>query len=164
MVQKNIRGKGQSTQFLFIMLLFFTLAISALFTILFGAKVYENIGQRMEDNFQKITPLAYVSNQIKQSDRFDSVSITTREGISVLKLSQTYNDQEYETLIYYQDGSVKELFTSVDSGLTLDAGIEIMKTDGIFFEMISENLLRVETKGTEGQAILISLRSGGRKK
>ncbi|WP_206457775.1 DUF4860 domain-containing protein [Anaerovorax sp. IOR16] len=164
MVRKNVRGKGQSAQFLFIMLLFFALAISALFTILFGAKVYENIGQRMEDNFKQITPLAYISNQIKQSDRFDSVSITTLEGISVLKLSQTYNDQEYETLIYYQDGSVKELFTSVDSGLTLDAGIEIMKTDGIFFEMISEDLLRVETKGSEGQSILISLRSGGRQK
>ncbi|MEA4987175.1 MAG: DUF4860 domain-containing protein [Anaerovorax sp.] len=164
MVQKNVRGKGQSAQFLFIMLLFFTLAISALFTILFGAKVYENIGHRMDANFEKITPLAYVSNQIKQSDRFDSVFITTREGISVLKLSQTYNGQEYETLIYYQDGSLKELFTSVDSGLALDAGIEIMKTDGIFFEMISENLLCVKTGGTKGESILISLRSGGQKK
>lgn len=161
MVKKNFKPTGQSVQFLFMMLLFFTLGISALFTILFGAKIYENIGQRMEENFAGITALSYVSNQVKQADRLGAVTVTTMEGTRVLKLSQTYNEQVYETLIYYKDGAVRELFTSKDSGLTLDAGIEIMESAGMNFELLSENLLRVETEGVDGGSILIALRSGG---
>lgn len=161
MAKKKIGEKGQSVQLLFTMLLFFALGISALFTILFGARVYENIGQRMEANFSGVTALSYVANQVRQADRAGAVSVTEMEGTAVLKLSQEFDGEWYETLIYYQDGTVKELFTSEDSGLTLDAGIDIMDSEGMEFEMIHSNLLRVESKGKNGGSVLIGLRCGG---
>lgn len=161
MITKKMESKGQSVQLLFTMLLFFALGISALFTILFGAQIYKNIGHRMEENFNGVTALSYVANQVRQADRAGMIDVVNQEQTPVLRLQQRYDGQTYETLIYYQDGTIKELFTSVDSGLGLDDGIEIMESDGLEFTLISDHLLRVVSKGEHGGTLLLALRSGG---
>jgi len=75
MRSKGIYNKGQSVQFLFTMILLFALAISALFTILFGARIYENVGTRMDENFGTTTALSYISNKVKQNDKSDMISV-----------------------------------------------------------------------------------------
>lgn len=155
--QKKIRS--QSVQFLFTMLLFFALAICALFTILFGAQVYQHITDRMEQNFTGTTALSYVANKVRQGDENGAISVVEIEGTSVLKINQTYGDQIYSTLIYYRDGQIKELFSQEDSGLTLNDGMDIMKSDGLTFKQVGENLLQVETLGDNGGTMLLALRS-----
>jgi hypothetical protein len=159
-MEKNEKGsRGQSVQFLFTMLLFFAIAICALFTILFGAQVYENIGDRMNENFRETTPLSYVANKIRQADEVGMVSIVDMEGTNVLKIDQVYGEDTYNTFIYYKEGQIKELFCREDSGLTLEDGIDIMESDGIRFMLVQKNLLKVKTNDENGGAMLLTLRS-----
>lgn len=159
MKNKGNYNKGQSVQFLFTMLLLFFLCISALFTILFGARIYENIGNRMDENFSSITALSYISNKVKQDDIAGMVSVENIEGISTLQLVEVYDETVYNTWIYCRDGKLKELFSSEDSGLTLDDGMDIMQLKGMSFEMVEDNLLKVQTLGDDTNYIFLALRS-----
>ena len=82
------------------------------------------------------------------------------EGTPVLKIDQRYGGEVYNTLIYFRDGQIKELFSREDSGLTLDDGMSIMQSQGIQFEMPKQDLLKVETKGENSGSIILTLRSG----
>jgi len=163
MERKGKKTRGQSVQFLFIMLLFLILTICSIFTITFGAKVYKNIDSRMNENFIGTTALSYISNKVKQADESNAVSVLTMENTQILKIEQVFNDTKYFTLIYFKDGNIKELFVSEDSQYTLEDGISIMEGEGISFSMIGENLLKVETSGNHGDSILLALRSEGDK-
>lgn len=161
MDRKEKRNKGQSVQFLFTLLLFLILTICGIFTITFGAKVYKNIDTRMNENFTGTTALSYVSNKVRQADESDAISVLKLENTQVLKIQQVFNGINYFTLIYFKDGSIKELFISEDSQFTLEDGIAIMVGDGLAFEMLANNLLKVETVGRNGDWILLALRSEG---
>ncbi|MHC1724016.1 MAG: DUF4860 domain-containing protein [Aminipila sp.] len=159
MINKGNYNKRQSVQFLFTMVLLFSLGISALFTILFGARIYENIGDRMNENFSSTTALSYISNKVKQNDKAGMISVENLEGVQTLKLVEVYDEEVYNTLIYCRDGKLKELYCKADSGLTLDDGIDIMELQGMSFEMIDQNLLKIQTLGDNTNYILLSLRS-----
>lgn len=159
MIKKVNYNKGQSIQFLFTMLLLIFLVMSALFTILFGAKTYENIENRMNESFSSTTALSYISNKIKQNDNAGMVLVDNIQDISVLKLVEVYDKDVYNTLIYCKDGKLKELFSSADSKLTLDDGIDIMELEGISFENIEKNLIKIEILDDKRNYILLALRS-----
>ncbi|QIB68501.1 DUF4860 domain-containing protein [Aminipila butyrica] len=159
MKSRGFYNSGQSIQFLFTMVLLFSLVISAVFTILFGAQVYQNIQDRMDENFGGTTALSYISNKVKQSDKAGMISVENIEGTPVLKLVEQYDSGDYSTLIYCQDGQLKELFSSEDSGLSLADGMDIMKLKDLNLEMVGEQLLRIETQEVGGEYLLLSLRS-----
>ncbi|QHI71831.1 DUF4860 domain-containing protein [Aminipila terrae] len=159
MKAKEMYNKGQSIQFLFTMVLLFSLAISAIFTVLFGAGVYKNIEKRMNENFSSTTALSYISNKVKQNDKAGMISVENMEGTQVLKLVETYNGEAYNTLIYCKDGELKELFCNENSGLALEDGMNIMNLQGISFEMEGDRLLKVKTSKDNKDYLLLSLRS-----
>ncbi|QAT42129.1 DUF4860 domain-containing protein [Aminipila luticellarii] len=150
----------QPIQFLFTMVLLFFLAISAIFTVLFGAEVYKNIEERMNENFNSVTALSYISNKVKQNDKAEMVSVEQVDGIPVLKLVEKHDQELYDTLIYCKDGELKELFCDEGSGLALEDGMDIMDVPEMSFEMIGKNLLKVRTYGEHGKYLLLALRSG----
>ena len=69
-------------------------------------------------------------------------------------------DSEYVTWIYWDDGSIRELFTDTSSGLGLADGLEILECQGLKFSK-DGRLLRIETVGEGGGSLELSLRSGG---
>ncbi|MBT9777554.1 DUF4860 domain-containing protein [Clostridium sp. MCC353] len=152
--------KGQTMNTLFTMLLFLVFVLCALFTVLIGGKVYENITARMEENYTGSTALNYVANKVRQGDTYGGVRVKEVDGTSVLELSQEINGETYVTMIYYMDGSIRELFTDTQSGLGLSDGLEIIDCDGL--ELKQEGrLITVETTGEGGSRLILSLRSGG---
>lgn len=145
---------------LFTMLLFLVFVLCALFTVLFGGRVYENISTRMEDNYTSGVALNYVANKVRQGDRSGSVQVVEMEGTPVLELAQEVNGARYVTWIYYREGTIRELFTREDSGLTLADGLEIIECDG-FIPSMEDGLLSVETTGEGGGRLMLAVRSGG---
>lgn len=159
MQQKN-EQKGQIMGTLFTMLLFLVFVMCALFTVLAGGKVYENIGRRMEDNYTGSVALQYIANKVRQGDQTDMVRVIEVNGISVLELARDFDDVRYVSWVYYYDGSIRELFTRQDSGLGLPDGIPILECEGLTFTQ-EGHLLTVETAGSGGGKLLLSLRSSG---
>jgi len=150
--------RGQMANVLFTILLFLVFVLCALFSVLIGGKVYENINARAEDTYQKDVALSYIANKVRQGDEAGMVSLTEMDGIPVLKLEQEIQDSVYVTLIYYQDGRLWELFTDEESGLGVGDGNEILECSPVTLEM-DDRLLHIKTEG--GGSLWLSLRSGG---
>ena len=159
-MKQQKQQNGQSMNLLFTMLLFLVFVLCALFTVLIGGKVYENINSRIEENYSGQVVLNYVANKVRQGDRADSVTVREIEGVPVLELSQQINGSSYITWIYYRDGAVRELFTDAGSGLGLKDGLEIMECRGLTFHQ-EDSLLEVQVEGAADLRLFLNIRSGG---
>lgn len=159
-MEKKSVQKGQTMNTLFTMLLFLVFVLCALFTVLIGGKVYENITTRMDENYTGSTALNYIANKVRQGDSYGGIQVKEVEGTPVLELSQEINGETYMTMIYYKDGSIRELFTDTQSGLGLSDGLEIISCDGLNLSQ-DGRLITVETTGEGGSSLILSLRSGG---
>lgn len=159
-MKQQKQQKGQTVNLLFTMLLFLVFVLCALFTVLIGGKVYENINSRIEENYSGQVVLNYVANKVRQGDQADSVSVKTIEDTSVLELSKEINGSRYVTWIYYRDGAVRELFTNEGSGLGLKDGLEIMECQGLDFKQEGD-VLEVTVTGAVQSGLFLNIRSGG---
>ena len=159
MIQKTEK-KGHMTSVLFTMLLFLVFVLSALFTVLIGSRVYENITVRSDASYTGNTALSYIANKVRQGDRAGMVNVADVDGIQVLEMKQERGDSEYVTGIYWDDGSIRELFTDTSSGLGLADGLEILECRGLKLSR-KGRLLHIETVGEGGGSLELALRSGG---
>lgn len=159
-MNKNSTRKGQAVNILFTMVLFLVFVLCALFTVLIGGKVYENINQRTEENFNGSVALHYVANKVRQGDRMGLVDVTEIDGIPVLEIKQEAGEDMYVTWIYCQDGWMKELFTFEGSGLGLADGLPVTECAGLDMRR-DGRLITAVTKGKGGGRIMLSVRSGG---
>lgn len=157
---KNQKANGQTMNVLFTMLLFLVFVLCALFTVLIGGKVYENISSRMEDNYAGSTSLNYIANKIRQGDEDGLITVRRIEDTDVLELGQKIYEEEFVTWIYCRDGYICELFTDTQSGLGLADGLKIIECDGLSMSM-DQKIISVETTGEGGSTLLMSVRSGG---
>ncbi len=172
MAARSFKRSSGGAEQLFPALLFFVFLICTIFTILIGSRVYENIRARDDTSFHTDTALAYITNKVRQGDKAGSVSVREIEGCSVLVLTSHYSSSDYETWLYAQDGQLKlmELFSRTDSGLGIDAGLEIMDCEHLQFSIEetagSERILSVELNdGSDTYTARLLLRSsqeGGR--
>lgn len=153
-------GRGGMAGAMFTILLFLVFVLCALFTVLIGGRVYENINARTENTYRKDVALSYIANKVRQGDEAGRVSLTEMDGLTVLKLEQRIQDSVYVTEIYYQDGRLWELFTDAESGLGVGDGNEIMECSPVSMEMTGR-LLYIKTEGGGGGGLRLSLRSGG---
>lgn len=151
---------GAGVNLLFTMLLFLVFVLCALFTVLFGSRVYENISSRSENNDTESVALHYIANKVRQGDRDGAVDVIEIEGTPVLELTQMSGEVSYYTWIYYRDGCIRELFTREGTGLGLDDGLEIMECSGLRLSK-ERRLIEAETLGDGGGRIVLSVRSGG---
>ena len=159
-MKQRLKSNGQTMNVLFTMLLFLVFVLCALFTVLIGGKVYENIRARMEDSYTGSVALNYIANKVRQGDVDGAVDVREINSVPVLELTQEINGETYVTQIYYYDGYIRELFTDTQSGLGLSDGLEIIACDGLSFAK-EGRLLKVETTGEDGRSLLLSVRSGG---
>lgn len=161
-MKTQVQQKGRTVNLLFTMLLFLVFVLCALFTVLIGGKVYENINSRIQENYSGQVVLNYVANKVRQGDQAGCVAVKTIEGTSVLELSQEIDGRTFVTWIYYKDGTVRELFTNEGSGLGLKDGLEIMECRGLEFTQ-EDSVLEVQVTGTANAAnrLLLNIRSGG---
>lgn len=152
--------RSRMTGALFTLILFLVFVLSALFLVLMGGKVYENINHRMEAAYREDVALSYIANKVRQGDEVGGVSVKEVSGTTVLEIKQVIEDSVYVTDIYYQDGKLWELFSQEGSGLSIGDGNEILSCSPVIMEM-NDGLLHIKTEGTEGGSLWFTLRSKG---
>lgn len=159
-MRRQVQQKGQTVNLLFTMILFLVFVLCALFTVLIGGKVYENINRRIQENYSGQVVLNYVANKVRQGDMAGSVTVKTVENTQVLELKQEMDGKNYVTWIYYRDGAVRELFTNEGSGLGLKDGLEIMECRELLFTE-EDSVLEIQVIGAETNSLFLNIRSGG---
>ena len=80
-MKEKTQTKGSAISGLFTMLLFLVFVLCALFSVLMGSRVYENIIKRSDANFSGTTAISYIANK-------NTITLQTLgEGAAGLKLS-----------------------------------------------------------------------------
>lgn len=159
-MDRKTEKRGGAVSTLFTMLLFLVFVLCALFTVLIGSRVYENINVRSDANYTGSTALSYIANKVRQGDRAGMVDVVEIEGTQVLEMKQEIGDSRYVTWIYWTDGMIRELFTDTSSGLGLGDGLDILECGGLKLSK-EGRLLHIETMGEGGGSLELSVRSGG---
>ncbi|HIQ75465.1 MAG TPA: DUF4860 domain-containing protein [Candidatus Cottocaccamicrobium excrementipullorum] len=157
------REQAGSVNLLFTMLLFLGFVLCALFTVLIGGKVYENINRRSQENFTGSVALQYVANKIRQGDLEGAVSVRRMEGVPVLELQYSADGGNYVSWIYWYEGSIRELFFDPADGLGLSDGLPVLECDGFWAEQSADGRrITICTEGEGGGKLTLSLRCCGR--
>lgn len=169
----NFAKRNKSVvDFLFILALFGAFAITALFVVLFGARIYKSTVSNMDTNYEKRTAMSYVTEKIRSHDYTGGADVADidinnpSEQHSVLKLYQEMGGKKYVTYLFLKDGYLKE-FTAEDTyDFDYSVGTEILKindfsvrkeSDGLyFFDITDSNGERTEFfvtlySGTDGE-------------
>ena len=102
------RHKG--TQQLFILLLFLIFVLGSFFMLSFGSSAYRNNLKANEETEKYRLPLSYLSTKVKEAENRNSISLMDIEGKSCLVILERVADEDYATIIYYEDGYLYESF------------------------------------------------------
>ena len=98
---------GHIIDFLFPLVLFCVLAVSALTVILFAANVYREVTETSSLNLSAWTALTYLREKIHQNDQGEEIIIGTFDEQEALVLAQTVGGQRYCTYIYVYENELR---------------------------------------------------------
>lgn len=138
--------KNHIVDILFVLALFVVFTLSALVLVILGASVYRQTITYMDKNYTARTAYSYLTEKVRQNDRYDSISLGQLEGTDALVLTQEINDTTYATYLYLYEGSLRELFIRQGSDIgtnPLSAGQEILPLTDWNLEMAQEQLLHI---------------------
>ncbi len=157
----NFAKRNKSiVDFLFILALFGAFAITALFVVLFGARIYESTVNNMNSNYEKRTAMSYVTEKIRSHDYTDGVNVD--ETGSILKLYQTTGDKKYVTYLFVADGYLKEFTADEDYDFDYKAGTKILAIKDFSVKKENDSLYRFNITDTNGEKteFFVTLYSG----
>ena len=137
------REKKHIVDILFVLALFLVFTLSTLTLVLFGANIYQNTVNSMEDNYNARTVCSYISEKFRSNDSAGDISVGSIDGQPSLILNQEINDASYSTYIYEYDGYLRELFVSDSVTLgaeVLNAGNKLCPIDKFEVSECAEGL------------------------
>ncbi|MCI9557052.1 DUF4860 domain-containing protein [Oscillospiraceae bacterium 50-16] len=140
------------------LLLFGVFAVCVLAVLLTGASAYQRLTQRDMAAYDSRVCIQYIAARVRQADRDNGVSVEPFGGRDALILTE---EGGYATYVYWHEGYLMELYTSVDGDLAPEDGEKLMASGGLELSL-EDGLLTVDiTQGTgEQDTLCLSLRSG----
>lgn len=143
---------GQRIDAVFVLLIFSIFVISVLIVLVFGASIYQNVSEYMETDAYDRLVLSYISTRIKTSNDAGMIYIAEFYGENALMIDEVFGDREFQTIIYYHDGWLYELFSEKGLGLSRCSGTQLIRANSLEFETLGHGLIRV----TAGNYSLLS--------
>ena len=146
------KERSYSVDTVFVLVLFCVFAATILFVLMSGANVYKETASIMHERYEERTCLSYISAKIKHYDSKDSVYLTDFNGTTALALDDEINGVKYNTLIYFYNGHVKELFCEKGAKFGIESGTDIIKAKNLQFAKVDEKsgLIKVKCTGETG--------------
>ena len=150
----NFRRRGRSiVDMLFILALFAVFMISALFIVLFGARIYKRIVADSDTNYNARTSIAYISEKIRQHDTRDGVDVIFDGDKPVLRLTETYGGVDYYTYMYELNGVLKEITSPAEYEPIYSAGQNILEVTSFQVEKVNDSLYKFDIQDVDANDI-----------
>lgn len=143
-----------SFQFIFIMLLYLLIVILSVMIISLGKNIYDNINEDRNTNYELRVSLFYIANKIRQSDKKGTVEIKQLHGVNAVVINEVYDEEKYQTWIYFYDGAIYEMFTDEETTFDLADGMKVVEADLFNIEEISHSLYKFTAASKEEKAEL----------
>lgn len=152
---------GHVIDFLFPVVLFFILALSALTVILLAAGIYRSTAEDSALNDTSRASLSYVAEKIHQNDSEGAVYTGDFDGCEALVMKQSYNGEGYCTYIYEYDNNLMELFIKEGTRASAADGKVILKVKDFSMTSLSGGLIRFDCTDIQGReaSIIAGLRT-----
>ena len=140
------------------LLLFGVFAVCVLAVLLTGASAYQRLTQRDMAAYDSRVCIQYIAARVRQADRDNGVSVEPFGGRDALILTE---EGGYATYVYWHEGYLMELYTSVDGDLAPEDGEKLMASGGLELSL-EDGLLTVDITQRTGEqdTLCLSLRSG----
>ncbi len=135
-------------------------AIMSLVLINVGVRVYKNVVLANNSNFELRTSLSFLATRVRQGDSAGLVDVRDFAGKDALYLSEDFDGDFYDTIIYHEDGKVYELSMMRGHEVDSDAAFEIMEIDELTISKSGDVItLTARNAGGETEVLNITLRS-----
>mgnify|MGYP000930757964 CR=1 FL=1 len=141
-----------SFQFIFIMLLHLIIVILSVMFISLGKNIYDNINKDRNINYQLRVSLSYIANKIRQSDKKEGTEIKELHGVNAVVINEVYDEENYQTWIYFYDGAIYEMFTDENAVFELSDGMKVVEADFFKIEEVKDNLYKFTAESKEKSA------------
>ena len=138
MNEKYISKKNHSFSTVFLFFLIITFALFVFIVTVLGVKSYHKVVDDADKSYQARSSILYVVNKLRSADKEYSVEVEVREGIEILVLQEVIGDEMYETLIYYSNGALREIFKNADTDTDLSLGDEVVAVNGFTVNIIGD--------------------------
>ena len=106
--------------------------VSCMFLVTVGVGTYRSISETSEATDAKRMSVMYVTNKIRSANVSGAVRLEERNGLNTLVLDDSYI-ADCETLIYFYDGALYELFKFKDADIEPQYGTVITELNGFEF-------------------------------
>ena len=117
---------------LLVLLLFSVFAISILSVLLTGADAYKRLADRDDAAYNRRTAEQYVATKVRQAA--DGIAVMPFEGVQALCFTEEIDGETYMTRVYWYDGYIRELFSSVEDELLPGDGEQVFPVDAMTME------------------------------
>ena len=168
------RGGYSLIELVLVMLLLIIVAVSVFLLTSAGSSAYARLsGNRAASSDLRIA-LSYIDVRIKKLDGIGQVSVCPAPfgGGQALLLSQTIDESDYETYLYVDQGSLKELIIEKGRAVTPDMAGDLAKVEQMRIHLEADHLLSItlttkrllgnsDSQGSSEATQWIYLRSGG---
>lgn len=145
-----------------VLLVFAVFMISILFVLLAGADVVQKLTDRDQRSYQQRTAVQYMTMRVHQADQEGMVEVRKVADQDVLVLAEMIEGCRYETLVYYDDGYLREMFSEAGLNLPLEFGEKILPAAGFFAQKQDDILnLQIDLADGSSQSVILHLRSEG---
>ncbi len=148
-------------QNVFVLLLLAVFAAMSTLLVTLGAQVYRGTVERANANNQARILSAVVRSSLWAEDGVGQVLVENQDGLPVLAVVSTYDDESYVKRLYCHDGMLYESFTSTEYAFDVEDGESICQAAS-FEPAIENGFLTVKLTGTDGEenTVQMQLRSG----
>lgn len=144
-----MKKKAHSIDMLFMLVLFAIFAVMSVMLILMGSNVYGKIVDSSENNNNARNILSYVTNKVRTSSVENGVYVEEKDGVPVLVIENVEADYEYKTLIFCNDGKLKESTIARNDDYNLDFGDILAEVKG--FNVTIDQTTKVLTISIESE-------------
>lgn len=161
----NNKFKSHAMEIIFPLVLFGIFAVMSLFLVLIGSDVYTKIVDNSNDNTKIRTSVSYLANKLRAYDSEEySVYVDNISGVDVLVFEETVEEYSYQNLVYYYDGTLREVMIQKGYVFQPEFGDLLLKdVTGFWLEANPEkNVIAFAVAGSDGkqQTLEIAYRSG----
>ena len=142
---------------LFPIMLWGSLLICCVFSILIGIRFYERTTDQISATYESRTALSYLREKIHQNDEYGNISLGTLDGVDSLIIEQTYHDKIFYTYIYAYENALWELMVQDGIDVSPKDGTKILEVTDLTMEESAKGLFQFTYTNPEGQIIRSSV-------
>ena len=139
----------------FVVVVFCIFAASVLMVLMLGSEAYQNTSGIINENNDERTALSFIWSKVKNCDAAGSVYIGEFDGLSTLFLDEMIEGYTFQTLIYFYNGWIYELFTEAGFYFYPEDGTRVVRAGGLEFTELQDGLIKAST---DAGSLILSLR------